>query len=416
MENLGELRQRARLSSSTAEQQRRMALRQAAGFYHLHDLAQNEELKTKKTTTLTSKKASVMSRSEGVRKNAELELQQLSAMPPGSYKWTWGAALTDRQVLASSTTQRSRGKIHSGYVVSLLDGGVYAGDESATPVMSQTASADNFSNIATSLSAARAPVTPGPHESHDIVEILTTMSPIMEEESETLEYVDVDPLAAKFSARPPLPTSPASGSQHLDADAAGNLLLSSPGGTSRRGSGNDTHLTGTSDSASDELDAQGAGDILLSSPVAQSPRGSDSPSTSDSGGNIRTAADAVDLLSSSGSNDDADREADAGLLTAGDAMRIVTGTTYSSKQQYPSVQTDRHIHDRRPISQPAQPLTRPTVQPGPTTPSTTITPSRITLTPSRFTSEYFDFIDDAWLDPDEGNGEDDDAGGDNTFL
>jgi hypothetical protein len=73
------------------------------------------------------------SETERVSAHAQAELERLKALPPTSYKWTWGVDITENEVLAINQ-KKGKGKAqHSGYIASLPDGPPQNKEWSETP-------------------------------------------------------------------------------------------------------------------------------------------------------------------------------------------------------------------------------------------------------------------------------------------
>lgn len=69
---------------SSAENQSYLDLRRASTFYLLHEAAVIKESAGARSATSKSSNPS------SIRENAKRELDRLRALPPSSYKWTWG--------------------------------------------------------------------------------------------------------------------------------------------------------------------------------------------------------------------------------------------------------------------------------------------------------------------------------------
>ena len=131
-------------------------VRKVAGFHGLHELALLKEIQSKlRKLTPAPAPATAMavalatssslknihgagrwvrpSATEQVSAHAQAELECLKALPPTSYKWTWGIDITKNEVLAINQ-KKGRGKAqHSGYIASLPDGPPQNKEWSETP-------------------------------------------------------------------------------------------------------------------------------------------------------------------------------------------------------------------------------------------------------------------------------------------
>ena len=101
-------------------------VRKVAGFYALHELALLKELqaepqalssvpalkKTPQHDGGPSKQSAVTRQSQLMGAHAQAELEHLKALPPTSYKWTWGVDITENDVLALNQETKGKGRAH----------------------------------------------------------------------------------------------------------------------------------------------------------------------------------------------------------------------------------------------------------------------------------------------------------------
>ncbi|KAF8954528.1 hypothetical protein BDZ97DRAFT_1864547 [Flammula alnicola] len=123
---LGELRSLKNFASSMAELSRNkvaIATRRAAGFYILHETVILKEARTSGSASASdSADISDSERRELIRQvagAAEADLRRLQAMPPTSFKWTWGERLTKADVLDLRHFAKQR--LRSGYNTSIRE-------------------------------------------------------------------------------------------------------------------------------------------------------------------------------------------------------------------------------------------------------------------------------------------------------
>ena len=102
---------------TSSKAQWKVDMRRASTFNLLYEAAVIKE-----TENLGLQKPSQMTPAS-VREKAARDLQTLTtALPASSYKWTWGATLTEEDVLSLYRSgTRPKNKIHSGYDFSLID-------------------------------------------------------------------------------------------------------------------------------------------------------------------------------------------------------------------------------------------------------------------------------------------------------
>jgi hypothetical protein len=113
----------ASINSSYAESQLKLALRRASTFYTLEEAAILKEIAG--CSSPAPVPASIPRRILEVNRNALSELDRLRSLPASSYKWTWGETLTKDEVLALHRPGTNTGReIHSGYDISLKEGGL----------------------------------------------------------------------------------------------------------------------------------------------------------------------------------------------------------------------------------------------------------------------------------------------------
>jgi hypothetical protein len=107
-------------SMTSSETQWNLDMRRASTFYELHEAVVKKE-------TAGTPSAAVLTRGpDAVRYIAErskVELDRLRALPPTSYKWTWGEQLTEDEILGLGQSNNfSHHLPHSGYKVPLRSG------------------------------------------------------------------------------------------------------------------------------------------------------------------------------------------------------------------------------------------------------------------------------------------------------
>lgn len=117
---------------TSSEAQWNLGMRRASTFNLLHEAAViKEKAEPSSARSAFSKNDQIKS----VAENAKRELKRLQALPPTSYKWTWGEQLTEGEVidLARSGT-RPKHRFHSGYDLSHNQGN-FTGNNSPFPSM-----------------------------------------------------------------------------------------------------------------------------------------------------------------------------------------------------------------------------------------------------------------------------------------
>lgn len=103
--------------STASKTQWKVDMRRASTFNLLYEAAVNKE------TDAPSRPVPSSSTPAAFAKRAKEELIRLQGLPASSYKWTWGATLTEKDVLSLNRSgTRPKNPVHSGYDISLKEG------------------------------------------------------------------------------------------------------------------------------------------------------------------------------------------------------------------------------------------------------------------------------------------------------